>query len=458
MKFDLLIIGFGKGGKTLASEIANTGKKVALIEKSSLMYGGTCINVACIPTKSLVKSAKNAEKLKADSWAKKAELYRQAIVEIDRLTAALRQKNFDKLNNNPNITVYTGTPSFVSPTEVKVIADNSDTILKADKIVINTGSRPIIPGIPGIRENKLVYTSKTLMEVTKLPRRLGIIGAGRIGLEFASIYASFGSEVTVFNRGNNLFPDEDEDIVKAIRETFEKKGVRFFFGAQTSAINNLENETVIVYVDRKTNQANELVVDGILIATGRSPNIEGLNVSAAGIETIENGGIKVDKYLRTNVPNIWGLGDVTGGPQFTYTSLDDYRIVSPQVQGNPDGYNLAERKNIPYSLFIDPPFARVGINEKEARARNLEIKIARMPASAIPKAQVLNETDGLLKVIVDVPTGLILGAMLFCVESHEMINVVKLAMDAGLPYTVLRDQIYTHPTMTEGFNNLLSMV
>lgn len=451
--YDAVIIGFGKGGKTLAGGLAGMGKKVALIEKSDKMYGGTCINVGCIPTKSLVNSSKASVIKKPGSYEEQNRLYWEAIEEKRRLTGMLRKKNFDKLNHSDNITVYNGFGSFVSPERIKIEMSEETLEVEGDKIFINTGSVSVIPPIKGIDENPYVYTSDSLMELDVLPKRLAIIGGGYIGLEYASMYTDFGAEVTVYQIEDRLIPREDRDIAEAIQKAFEDKGVRFVMNVQTEAIENGGSEAVVHY--SKDGQTLSAGADAVLIATGRKPNTEGLNLEAAGVEKTPRGAVKVDEKLRTSVPNIWAMGDVAGGLQFTYVSLDDFRIVKDQLMGQ--GKRTTTDRNVPYSVFIDPPFSRVGINEMEAAAQGLNVKIARLPAAAIPKAQVLRKPTGLLKAVVDADTGKILGAMLFCEESYEMINLVKLAMDAGLDYTVLRDQIYTHPTMSEALNDLFAL-
>ncbi|MDO5433126.1 FAD-dependent oxidoreductase [Eubacterium sp.] len=451
--YDAVIIGFGKGGKTLAGSLAGMGKKVAMIEKSDKMYGGTCINVGCIPTKSLVNSAKASVIQKPGSYDEKNRLYWEAVEEKRRLTGMLRKKNFDKLNDLDNVTVYNGLGSFVSANRVKIETAEETFEVEGDQIFINTGSVSVIPPIKGIEGNPYVYTSDSLMELDVLPKRLAIIGGGYIGLEYASMYTDFGAEVTVYQIEDKLIPREDRDIAEAIQKAFEDKGVRFEMNVQTEEIENAGDEAVVHY--KKDGTALSASADAVLIATGRKPNTDGLNLEAAGVEKTPRGAVKVDEKLRTSAPNIWAMGDVAGGLQFTYVSLDDFRIVKDQLAGS--GKRASNDRTVPYSVFIDPPFSRVGLNEEEAAAQGYHVKIAKLPAAAIPKAQVLRKPVGLLKAVIDADTNKILGAMLFCEESYEMINIVKLAMDAGLDYTVLRDQIFTHPTMSEALNDLFAV-
>lgn len=449
MKYDSIIIGFGKGGKTLAGALAKKGQKVALIEKDENMYGGTCINVGCIPSKSLVHSSELSLLGKDDSFAQKAERYRAAIAQKRRLTAMLRKKNFDKLNDLPSVDVLNGEASFVSRTQVKVVSLGGETVLEGDKIFINTGSTPVIPHIEGLAGNPRAYFSQSLMELDELPRRLTIIGGGYIGLEFASMYAGFGSAVTVIQDGDVFLPREDGDIAQAIEQQLGARGVTVLRSAKITA---LEGANVRYSLD---GHENVLEGDAVLVATGRRPNTDALNAQAAGVTLTPRGAVQVDDHLRTTAPNIWAMGDVCGGLMFTYVSLDDERIVLSQLYG--DGSRNTHDRLVPYSVFITPSFSRVGLNEKEALERGYRVKIANLPAAAIPKAQVLQAPTGLLKAVIDEDTGKILGAMLLCEESYEMINIVKLAMDLGASYTALRDQIFTHPTMSEALNDLFSL-
>jgi pyruvate/2-oxoglutarate dehydrogenase complex dihydrolipoamide dehydrogenase (E3) component len=451
MKYDAIIIGFGKGGKTLAGALAKRGENVALVERSEGMYGGTCINVGCIPSKSLVTSAAESALAADDSFGAKAERYARAVAEKRRVTGFLRGKNYHKLADLPNVTVLLGEGSFVDGTHVLVRgADGSETVLESARILINTGAAPVVREVPGMAGNPLVYTSETLMDEDRLPRRLALIGAGYIGMEFASMYRNFGSEVTVLQDGTDFLPREDEDVAAEIRRILEKRGVRFALGAKTE---RLEGGKIFYTQD---GAPRELEADAILVATGRRPNTDGLNAAAAGVELTPRGAVKVDEFLRATAPGVWAMGDAAGGLQFTYVSLDDYRVVLPQLAGGP-ARSTADRKNVPYSVFMDTPLSRVGLTEREARAQGLPVRVLKLPTAAVPKAQVLRKTDGFLKAIVHAETGKLLGAALLCPESYEMINTLKLAMDLGADCAVLRDRIYTHPTMTEAFNDLFSL-
>ena len=453
--FDVIIIGFGKGGKPLAAEFAKRGQKVAIIERSDKMYGGTCINIGCIPTKTLVHQAKMASALKDATFEERSEFYRNAVSVKESVTSALRNKNYHNLADNPNVTVYTGIGSFVSADVVAVRTATEEIRLTSKQIIINTGAETVIPPIEGVAGNPFVYTSTSIMELADLPRRLVIIGGGYIGLEFASMYASFGSQVTVLESYPELIVREDRDIAASVKETLEKKGIVFRMNAKVQSVNRVEDKAIVTFADSQTNEVFVLEADAVLLATGRRPNTKDLNLEVAGVEVDVRGAIIVDEYLKTTNPNIRAVGDVKGGLQFTYISLDDYRIVREDLFGDKER-RTGDRNPVSYSVFIDPPLSRIGLNEEEARRQNRDIIVKKLPVMAIPRAKTLGETDGLLKAIIDKNTGKILGCVLFAPDSGEVINTVAVAMKTGQDYTFLRDFIFTHPSMSEALNDLFS--
>lgn len=453
--FDVIIIGFGKGGKTLAAEFAKRGQKVAIIERSDKMYGGTCINIGCIPTKTLVHQAKMASALKDATFEERSEFYRNAVSVKESVTSALRNKNYHNLADSPNVTVYTGIGSFVSADVVAVRTATEEIRLTSKQIIINTGAETVIPPIEGVAGNPFVYTSTSIMELADLPRRLVIIGGGYIGLEFASMYASFGSQVTVLESYPELIAREDRDIAVSVKETLEKKGIVFRMNAKVQSVNRVEDKAIVTFADSQTNEVFVLEADAVLLATGRRPNTKDLNLEVAGVEVDVRGAIIVDEYLKTTNPNIRAVGDVKGGLQFTYISLDDYRIVREDLFGDKER-RTGDRNPVSYSVFIDPPLSRIGLNEEEARRQNRDIIVKKLPVMAIPRAKTLGETDGLLKAIIDKNTGKILGCVLFAPDSGEVINTVAVAMKTGQDYTFLRDFIFTHPSMSEALNDLFS--
>lgn len=449
LHYDAVIIGFGKGGKTLAGKLAQAGRKVALVEKEPGMYGGTCINVGCIPSKSLILSASQGGQVTGKDG--KADRYRAAIEEKRRLTGMLRQKNYDKLASAPNIDVIDGQARFTGPRQIEVMTAGGALLIETDQVFINTGSVSRIPPIPGLNGTKGVYNSTGLMELEAFPERLAVIGGGYIGLEFASMYSGFGSKVTVLQDEEGFLPKEDADIAAEIKSILEDRGIEFRLGAK---IKKVEAGPAVVFDWQ--GKEYRLEADAVLVAAGRVPDTADLNCKAAGVEITPRGAVKVDESLRTTAPGVWAMGDVAGGLQHTYISLDDSRIVWAQLSGQ-KAYTAADRKNVPYSVFLATPYSRVGMNEREAEAAGYKIKVAKLPAAAVPKAQVLKAPKGMLKAVIDEQSGKILGVMLLCEESYETINVVKTAMDLGADYTVLRDQVFTHPTMTEALNDLFSI-
>ncbi len=449
-----LIIGFGKAGKTLAGNLAKHGEEVVLVEESEMMYGGTCINVACIPSKAMEYAGRLA-KNEQGSFEDKAHTYLEAVNNKRILTATLRGKNYDKVVNS-GAEVMLGKASFIGEKQVEVLhQDGSKDELEAERIFINTGSRPFIPPIPGLKDAKHAYTSEGMLDLDQLPKKLIILGGGYIGLEFASFYANFGSEVTIIQDSEAFIPREDPEISEAVLKDLLNRNIKVLKLTKTLEVINTE-DGIKLSIENKDG-LSEIEANALLIATGRRPNVQDLSVEKAGIKLTPRGAIEVDEKLRTSVNNIWAMGDVAGGLQFTYISLDDYRIVQSQLFNDGSRTNQ-NRGYVPYSVFIDPPLSRVGMSEPEAIQAGYKVKIAKLPANAIPKAKILKQQNGLLKAIIDADTDLILGAHLYMVDSHEVINLVKIAMDAKLPYTVLRDAIYTHPTMSEALNDLFGSV
>ena len=396
--YDIVVIGFGKAGKTLAAKFSKSGKSVALVEKDKNMYGGTCINVGCIPSKRLITDAAKSPK---GEFEEKAQHYKETVAEKKKLTAALNKANYDKVAGT-GVDIIDGTASFKDNHHIIVSTKDGNVEIEAEKFIINTGSVTVIPKIEGV-DSKGVYTSESIMNLEELPKRLTIVGGGYIGLEFASMYADFGSKVTVVQDGDIFLPREDEDIAKAIREVLEAKAVEIVTGAKVTKA----EEGKLYY--EASGESKTLDSDAILLAVGRRPNTDGLGCENAGVKLTDRGGVVTDEHLKTSVDNIWAAGDVCGKLQFTYISLDDSRIIWDEIMGN-----------------------------------------------AIPKAKVLRKTDGLLKALVKAD-GTILGAELFCEESYEMINFIKLAMDHSIKARDIANFIFTHPTMSESLNDLFVM-
>ena len=446
-----LIIGFGKAGKTLAGFLGSRGESVILVEKDKKMYGGTCINVGCIPSKFL----SNKATLRKVSNLDNETYYKDAVTAKKELIAKLNKANYDKVAGVPNVKIIDGTASFINANVVEVKTDSEVVQIQAERIFINTGLVPVVPKIEGLNLSERIHTSETIMDMETFPESLAIVGSGYIGLEFTSTYSLFGSRVTVFGDNPKFLPRDDEDIAGLVKAELETQGAVFKLGVKVKKFVE-EADGVNLYFENAEGKEEVQKFSAVLVATGRRPDTAELNLDKAGVALGERGEIKVNDRLETNVPNIYALGDVHGGLQFTYLSLDDFRIIK-SVLFNEGKYNLNERKHIPFNVFVIPSLAKVGMNEMEAKADGVSYKLAKLPVMAIPKAKILGNQSGLFKVLIDEYTGKILGANLFGVEAHEIINLFTLAMNEGISYESLRDQIYTHPTMAESFNDLLNI-
>ena len=446
-----LIIGFGKAGKTLAGFLGSRGESVILVEKDKKMYGGTCINVGCIPSKFL----SNKATLRKVSNLDNETYYKDAVTAKKELIAKLNKANYDKVAGVPNVKIIDGIASFINANVVEVKTDSEVVQIQAERIFINTGLVPVVPKIEGLNLSERIHTSETIMDMETFPESLAIVGSGYIGLEFTSTYSLFGSRVTVFGDNPKFLPRDDEDIAGLVKAELETQGAVFKLGVKVKKFVE-EADGVNLYFENAEGKEEVQKFSAVLVATGRRPDTAELALDKAGVVLGEHGEIKVNNRLETNVPHIYALGDVHGGLQFTYLSLDDFRIIK-SVLFNEGKYNLNERKHIPFNVFVIPSLAKVGMNETEAKAAGVSYKLAKLPVMAIPKAKILGNQSGLFKVLIDENSGKILGANLFGVEAHEIINLFTLAMNEGISYESLRDQIYTHPTMAESFNDLLNI-
>ncbi|MBF2758280.1 hypothiocyanous acid reductase MerA [Staphylococcus sp. GDY8P57P] len=437
--YNLLVIGFGKAGKTLAKYAAAQGQHVALVEQSSDNFGGTCINHGCIPSKVLVHDGIDGTDF-GSAFSRKKDVVR-----------ALNKKNYDNLANDANIDVFTYKAQFKSNTEVNLVSEDGTIAqtLTADKIIINTGAKSNIPAIKGIETAQHLYDSRGLLNISYQPKHLVIIGGGYIALEFASMFANFGTKVTVLEYGSQIMPREDQDVVAYALKDLEDKGISFITNVETQAFKNEGNHTTVV-----TTQGN-FSADAVLLATGRVPNTD-LALEHTDIELGERGEIKVNAHLQTSVAHIYAAGDVKGGLQFTYISLDDFRILQSELFGD-RSRTTGNRGTIPYSVFIDPPLSRVGLTAKEAQSQGYNYIENTLLVSQIPRHKINNDARGIFKVVINKDNDMILGATLYGKESEEIINLIKLAIDQHIPYQTLRDTIYTHPTIVESFNDLFNI-
>ncbi len=435
--YDLIVIGFGKAGKTLAGKMAGLGKSVALIEKDASMYGGTCINIGCIPTKSLITMA--------DDYASFAE----AMAHKDTVVTRLRAKN-EAVLTSAGVDLYNAKATFIANKVIQLTAGDETEKLTAETIVINTGAISNAFPISGLLDSAKVYDSTGIQQLNQQPARLGVIGGGNIGLEFASLYSRLGSQVTVFDAASAILSRYEEVAAKLAKEYLEADGASFVLGNAIEQVKNVGDDVVV------TAGGQDYSFDAVLYAMGRKPATAGLGLENTGIQLTERGAVQVDDYCETTVPGVYAVGDVNGGLQFTYTSLDDFRIVFGKLTGASD-YNHAKRGAVPNSLFINPPLSFIGLTEKEAAEKGLPYKANELPVGNMPRAHVNGDLRGIFKVVVNTETQEILGATLLGSNSHELINLIKMAMDNHIPYTYLKNQIFTHPTMAENLNDVFNL-
>ena len=437
LTYDLIVIGFGKAGKTLAAKMATQGKKVALIERSKAMYGGTCINIACIPTKTLLVAAE------------KGLTFDQVMAEKNAVTSRLNSKNYAGVSG-AGVDIIDGEAHFLSNKVIEIVAGDEKKELTAETIVINTGAVSNVLPIPGLTETKNVYDSTGIQNLKELPKRLGVLGGGNIGLEFAGLYNKLGSQVTVLDAAPVFLPRVEPSIAALAKQYMKEDGIQLLQNVRTTQVKNDGDEVVVVTED------GEFHFDALLYATGRKPNVEPLHLENTDIELTERGAIKVDKHLETSVPGVFAVGDVNGGLQFTYISLDDFRILYSYLAGD-GSYTLEDRKNVPTSMFITPPLAQIGLTEKEAQEKGLPIAVKEIPVAAMPRGHVNADLRGAFKAVVNTETKEIVGATIFSAGAQEIINILTVAMDNKIPYTYLSKQIFTHPTLAENLNDLFAI-
>jgi pyruvate/2-oxoglutarate dehydrogenase complex dihydrolipoamide dehydrogenase (E3) component len=453
---DLLVIGFGKGGKTLATTLGQRGWRVALVEQSSQMYGGTCINTGCVPTKSMIYQS---ERLCSGTEA--TEAYTAAVNVTQDLTALLRATNLAAFDQIDTASVITGRARFLDATTVQVVTNDETLEVSAKYIVIGTGSRAVIPDIEGLRQCPVAVTNTELLVQQNRPQRLVVLGGGYIGMEFASMFAGYGARVTVLEHNPTVLSREDRDIAELVQKLLGDRDIQIVTGAQISRVDTgrgADGSVAATVGYRVGGEDQTVTADTVLVALGREPVTDELGLDAAGVRTNARGAVVVDEFLRTSQPHIFAVGDVNGGPQFTYISLDDFRIVLDQLTGAAAPRRTNDRTAVPYALFVTPPLGRVGLTERQAREAGRSVKVAALPVAkmaTVSRARIVDEVEGMMKVVVDAETDHILGAALLSYDSHEVINTVALAIRHGITASEMRDAIYTHPSMTECFNQLL---
>lgn len=452
MRYDAIVIGSGQGGWPLALRFVDLGWKVALVEKSYL--GGTCINTGCTPTKTMVHRAQIAHYARnASRWGVRAEHVASDLPAIvaqkNKVVAGFRGSKEKKVESTPNLHLHAGHARFTGPHAVRV----ADTVLESEKIFINTGGRPAFPQIPGLDPSG-VLTNESIMELQAIPEHLIILGGGYVGIEFGQMFSRFGSQVTILQNGAQILPHEDPEIAAELQKILEGEGIEFHLNARTARVEHASGAVKVTLGDAQ--KQSTISGSHLLVATGRRPNTDDLGLQQAGVETDKSGYIRVNPRLETNVPGIWALGDVKGGPAFTHISFNDFQIIDANLT---QGKNMSiENRIVPYCVFTDPQLGRAGMTEKEARAAGRKLKIGSIPMSYVARAVERDETAGLMKVIVDAANDRILGAAILASEGGELVHVLYTLMLGNLPYTLLKGAIYIHPTLAEGFFALLDSV
>ncbi|MFB3923790.1 MAG: mercuric reductase [Terriglobia bacterium] len=452
MKFDAIVIGSGQAGNPLCHKLADLGWNVALIEKAHL--GGTCINYGCTPTKTMVASAqvafyaRNAARWGVETGSVSINLP-QIVERKNTVVRSFRDGHEKRVAARPTLKLFRGTARFTGPHQIRV----GDERLESERVFINTGTRPAIPEIPGL-DSCGYLTNATIMDLQALPEHLIVLGGGYIGLEFGQMFRRFGSQATVIHHSGQILPREDADIATELQKALESEGIRFLLNTKTTRVEKLDGRITLAV--EGPGGAETVKGTHLLVATGRSPNTHELDLAKAGVEMDKGGYIKVNNRLETNVPGIWALGDVKGGPAFTHISYNDYQVLYANLI---EGKSLTtDRRIVPYSVFTDPQLGGVGLTEKEARAKGHRLKIGKYPLAYVARAIERDETAGLMKIVVDAATDKILGASILASEGGELVQILHALMLAGAPYTLLKGAIYIHPTLAEGFWGLLEDV
>ena len=452
MRYDAVIVGSGQGGNPLAYGLADLGWSVALIEEKNL--GGTCINVGCTPTKTMVHRAQIAHYSRnAARWGVIAENVRvdlpKIIAQKNEVVLSFRGGNQKRVDARKNLRLYRGHARFSGPHQLQV----GEETIESDKIFIDVGGRASIPAISGLRDVPYL-TNESIMELSAVPEHLLILGGGYIGLEFGQMFRRYGSRVTIVHHGPQIVPREDSEIAAELQKALEAEGMRFVLNARTDLLQQAGGSITLSYA----NPAGKGTATGshLLVATGRTPNTDALGLDKAGIAQNKDGTIRVNHRLETNVPGVWALGDCKGGPAFTHISYNDFQIIYGNLV---QGKNLStENRPVPYCVFTDPQLGGVGMTEKEARGKGYKLKIGRCPLSYVARAIERGETAGLMKIVVDASNDRILGASILSSEGGELVQILGTMMLANQPYTLLKGAVYIHPTLAEGFFFLMDDV
>ena len=453
--YDAIVIGAGQGGAPLAAAFAGAERKTALIERADV--GGTCVNTGCTPTKTMIASAAAANWVsRALEYGIEAEPMRVNLMAIrdrkDSLLRSVRAQKRSHLESIHGLDIYHGEASFVDAKALEVRSPGERSIeLASEIIIIDTGSRASVPPIPGI-DDVPTFDSTSIMELTTLPEHLAILGGGAVGVEFAQMFRRFGCTVTLIEQTSQLLPREDPDVAAALCDILSEDGITLRLGFSVKFIEK-QGEMIRV-LGAKGNGNLCVLCSHILIAAGRTPNTDTLDLSKAGIQSMPSGHIEVDDRLQTSVPGLFAIGDVTGGAPFTHISYDDYRVLRANLLLA--GEATTARRIVSYVVYVDPQLGRVGLSETQAIADGIPYRLAKMPMQHVARALETGQSRGFLKALVDPDSGCILGASALGDQGGEIMSMIHVAMLGGLSYEVLRDSPFAHPTYAEGLNRLFA--
>ena len=455
-QFEILILGSGQGGKLLAWHMAQAGRRTAVVERR--WVGGSCPNVACLPSKNEIWGAKVAH------LAHHAGQFGTVAGPVETDMGAVRQRKRDMVNREVELHLQNykatgaelimGSGRFVAPKTLEVrLNDGGTRVLAGDQVFLNLGTRATIPSMPGLEASRPL-THIEALELDYLPTHLIVLGGGYVGLEMGQAYRRFGSQVTVIEAGPQLMGREDPDVADEVRRILSDEGMRFLVAAEALQVHGRSGEKVGVTV---RTGSGEQTIEGsdVLVAAGRVPNTVGIGLEETGVELDSSGYIRVNERLETTAPGVWAIGECAGSPQFTHVSVDDFRIIRDNLAG---GHQSTRHRLVPYCMFTDPPLARVGLSEREARSQGVAVRVATLPMSAVLRTEATDETQGFMKVLVGASDDRILGFTMIGSEAGEVMAAVQTAMLANLPYPVLRDAVLAHPTMAEGLGQLFSNV
>jgi pyruvate/2-oxoglutarate dehydrogenase complex dihydrolipoamide dehydrogenase (E3) component len=455
-QYDLVILGGGTGSTIAAWTFAKQGQRVAAIDRKYI--GGSCPNIACLPSKNIIHSARVA------SYFRRSEEFGIAKRDftIDMSAVRDRKRRMVSSWNNAYLDNYKksgaefilGSGRFIGPKTVEVtLPDGTIRQLRGTNVIINTGTRPALQPVPGLIEAQPL-THIEALELDQVPKHLLVIGGGYIGLELSQAMRRFGSKVTMIDRNDRLMHREDDDVTEALQRLFQDEGIDLVLNATVKRVSGKSGQSVRMVIEQR---GAEKTLEGshLLVAAGRSPNTDGIGLELAGVELTNRGHIRVNERLETTASGVWAIGEVAGSPQFTHVSVDDFRVVYDSITG---GKRVTTGRLVPFCLFTDPEFARVGLSEKDAKAQGIPYRLFKIPMEAVMRATTMSETRGFLKVLVEVDNDRILGFTGLGVDAGEVLSSVQIAMVAGLPYTALRDAMLTHPTLVEGLIPLFSSV